>query len=309
MIFAGTPLFAANILQALLQGPHQVIAVYTQPDRPAGRGQQLQQSEVKQLAIKHHLPIYQPASLRDPEVQKELNSLNADVMVVAVYGTLLPQIVLDTPRLGCINVHASLLPHWRGAAPIARAIAAGDSMTGITMMQMTAGLDAGPMLEKFSLAIEPQDTHASLSKRLSELSAQHINEILNKLEKGLLVPVAQDETRVTYAAKLSKAEGLINWQLDAETLARLVRAFNPWPVMFSHLKDELVRVWQAEVLSSAQMNSSGTIVALSDKGIDVATGKGILRLLEVQLAGKKPIKAAELFKTQHPLFKVGTEFK
>lgn len=309
VIFAGTPAFAATILKSLLAGPHEIIAVYTQPDRPAGRGQHLQQSEVKQLALQHQLAIFQPASMRDENVQADIAALKPDIMVVAVYGVLLPPEVLSIPRLGCINVHASLLPQWRGAAPIARAIAAGDTETGITMMQMSAGLDAGPILEKFPLPILPEDTHASLSERLAQLSAQHINDTLSKLENHLLTPVPQETSQVTYAAKLSKQEGRVNWQLPANTLARYVRAFNPWPVMFSELQKENVRIWHAIALTHPNEKSApGTIVQLSDEGIDVNTGDGILRLLEIQLPGKKPIQASALVKTHHPLFKVGEQF-
>jgi methionyl-tRNA formyltransferase len=306
IIFAGTPVFAATILQALIEGTHEVIAVYTQPDKPAGRGQHLHASEVKQLAQAHSIPVYQPASLKSTEVQQEIIALKPDIMVVAVYGTLLPQAVLDIPSLGCLNVHASLLPQWRGAAPIARAIAAGDPTIGITMMQMVAALDAGPMWEKFILPIESNDTHESLSTRLAVLAAQHINSTLDKIIHGQIVAEPQDAALSSYAPKLFKEEGLIDWQLPATILERRVRAFNPWPVAYTHLQGQLLRIWRAEKIDGTAQ--AGKIAALSAAGIDVGTGEGMLRLQEVQLAGKRPILAGELFKTKHPLFKLGETF-
>ncbi|MFI4954400.1 MAG: methionyl-tRNA formyltransferase [Gammaproteobacteria bacterium] len=303
IIFAGTPVFAATILQALIDGSHEVIAVYTQPDKPAGRGQLLHASEVKQLAETYEILVFQPSSLKTQEVQNEIAAFNPDIMVVAVYGTLLPQAVLDIPKYGCLNVHASLLPRWRGAAPISRANAAGDEQTGITMMQMVAGLDAGPMWEKFPLTIAPTDTHESLSLRLAKLAAEQINSTLDKIVEGRLTAEPQDDTQSCYAAKLSKEEGLINWQLPANSIARNIRAFNPWPVAYTHLQNQLLRVWNAEVIDGTA--NPGQIVALSPAGVDIGTGAGILRLLEVQLAGKRPISTGELVKTKHPLFKMG----
>ena len=303
IIFAGTPSFAATILQALIDGPHEVVAVYTQPDKPAGRGQVLHASEAKQLAEAYNILVFQEESFKTHAVQNQIAAFKPDIMVVAVYGTLLPQAVLDIPQYGCLNVHASLLPRWRGAAPIARAIATGDTETGITMMQMVAALDAGPMWEKFTLPITATDTHASLSARLAQLAAQHINDTLDKIVEGRLTAIAQDDAQSCYAVKLSKEEGLINWQLSAKEIARNVRAFNPWPVTYTHLQKQLLRIWNAEVVEGIGM--PGQILALSAAGIDIGTGSGILRLLEVQLAGKRPMSAGELVKTRHPLFKLG----
>lgn len=308
IIFAGTPQFAATILQGLLNGPHDIIAVYTQPDKQAGRGQQLQASEVKQLAEQHQIPVYQPSTLRDSTAQQELSALKPDLMVVAAYGMLLPQVLLDLPRLGCLNVHASLLPKWRGAAPIARAIEAGDLETGVSMMQMVAALDAGPVWEMFPLKIEQSDTHSTLSEKLSALAAEHINDTIDKIAKGNIKAIPQDEAQSSYASKLSKAEALIDWSRSANDLARQVRAFNPWPVSYTYIEDQLVRVWAAEALSEPTDEKPGTLVHLSEHGFDVATGKGILRLQEVQLAGKPKMRASELYKTRHPLFKPGLTF-
>ncbi|GAA0795070.1 methionyl-tRNA formyltransferase [Marinobacterium sediminicola] len=292
IVFAGTPEFAAESLAAVLETEHQVVAVYTQPDRPAGRGRKLRPSPVKALALEHDLPVYQPLSLKDAEQQQILADLNADLMIVVAYGLLLPQAVLDTPRLGCINVHASLLPRWRGAAPIHRALLAGDITTGITIMQMDAGLDTGDMLSKAECTIENSDTSGTLHDRLAVLGAQLLVETLAPLAAGTLSPEPQDGSLATYAHKLEKQEGQIDWSLPAEEVVRRVRGFNPWPVCFTQLGDDNLRVWSAELDEDSVSYEAGTILAADGKGVRVACGEGSVRLTQLQLPGGKaqPVK-------------------
>lgn len=290
IIFAGTPEFAAKALAALLNTPHEIVAVFTQPDRPAGRGRQLKPGPVKQLALEHQLPVLQPVSLKTPESMQQLKGLEADVMVVAAYGLLLPAQVLKLPRYGCLNIHASLLPRWRGAAPIQRAILAGDTQTGITIMQMDTGLDTGAMLLKKSCTITPEDTGASLHDRLAELGAEAIVEALAQLPDLKLTP--QDESQVTYAKKLSKSEAQIDWHRSAEDIARQVRAYNPWPVAQTSANGQTLRIWAAEELTLQEDAAAGQIIRLNKQGIDVACGKGMLRITRLQPAGSKPMDVA-----------------
>lgn len=294
VIFAGTPDFAAVALEALINSSHNVIAVYTQPDRPAGRGRKLQASPVKKLALENNIPVFQPESLKDKEEQQKLANLNADIMIVAAYGLILPQAVLDIPRLGCLNIHASLLPRWRGAAPIQRAILAGDKESGITIMQMNAGLDTGDMLSKTSCSITEEDSGGSLHDRLAELGAESLLTTLDDLVAGEITPEVQDDNHATYARKLEKQEAQLNWQQSAQQLYNQVRAFNPWPVAFFVVDDKTVRVWQSEVVKEVTNagNLPGTIINTNKKGIDVACGEGVLRLLQLQPPGKKPMDAA-----------------
>ena len=309
IIFAGTPDFAAQHLQALIDSPHNVIAVYTQPDKPAGRGKKLQASPVKQLAEQYQIPVYQPKSLRKPETQAELTALHADVMVVVAYGLILPQAVLDAPTYGCLNVHGSLLPRWRGAAPIQRAIWAGDKQTGVTIMQMDAGLDTGDMLHKVFCDIDLQDTSADLYHKLAEIAPNALIEVLNHLTDGTFIAEPQDDTQSNYAEKLSKEEAKLDWQLSAEQLERNIRAFNPWPMAYLQLTDEqgnpqTLKVYQATVLPSVSQ-TPGTIISADKNGIQIATADGVLNLLQLQPAGKKPMSAQDLLNGRADWFAVG----
>ncbi len=299
IVFAGTPEFAAVALKDLLETPHSIVAVYTQPDRPAGRGRKLTSSPVKQLALAHDIPVHQPASLKEPAEQKILADLQPDVMIVVAYGLLLPKVVLEIPRHGCLNIHASLLPRWRGAAPIQRAIEAGDRQTGITIMQMDEGLDTGDILLKKTCAIEKTDTAGSLHDKLAVLGGEALVEALALLENGALTPEKQDDSQATYANKLKKAEALIDWQQGAEQIARKVRAFNPWPVAQTHYGDKILRIWEAEALPNTETAEPGTVVAASKAGIDVATGDGVLRIEKLQLPGGKPLSAQQFLNAQN----------
>lgn len=299
IVFAGTPEFSVAPLQALLDSEHQVVAVYTQPDRPAGRGRKLTPSPVKQLALQHNLPVFQPENLKTAEAQAELAALNADLMVVVAYGLLLPQAILDTPRLGCLNIHASLLPRWRGAAPIQRAIEAGDTQTGITIMQMDKGLDTGAMLYKQHTPIQADDTAQLLHDRLSPLGAQALLETLNQLET--LQAEVQDNDQACYAAKLTKAEALIRWQDSAEQIVRRIHAFNPWPMAFTLFNGEPLRVLEAQALPGPQHDNIGQMILLEKAGVDVAAGQGLVRLITVQPAGKKPMSAYDFCQARNVL--------
>ena len=303
IVFAGTPEFAAEHLKALLGTQHQVIAVYTQPDRPAGRGHKLMPSPVKQLAVEHGIPVYQPATLRAPEAQAELAALQPDLMVVVAYGLILPQVVLDTPRLGCINSHASLLPRWRGAAPIQRAVQAGDDESGVTVMQMEAGLDTGPMLLKVSTPIAPSDTGGSLHDRLAALGSQAVIQAVDSLAAGTLTGEVQDDSLANYAHKLNKDEARIDWSRPAVELERLVRAFNPWPICHSTLNGEPLKVLAATLGEGS--GQPGQILAASKDGLTVACGEGALRLTRLQLPGGKPLNFADLYNSRREQFAPG----
>lgn len=288
LIFAGTPEFAALALDAILAAGHQVVLVLTQPDRPAGRGMAFQASPVKQRALAAGIEVWQPPTLKDAAIQERLRAVDAEVMVVAAYGLILPQAVLDTPRLGCINIHASLLPRWRGAAPIQRAILAGDRESGVCIMQMEAGLDTGPILHSASTAIADDDTAQTLHDKLATLGGQLIVEVLARLPMSA---VPQPEVGATYATKIDKAEASIDWRLPSAQLARQVRAFNPAPGAFFKRDGQLVKVWRVE--SVAADGVPGTVLAVDKHGIVIACGEGALRLIELQKAGGKRLSAAQ----------------
>lgn len=290
IIFAGTPEFAVPSLQKLIDLGHDVCAVYTQPDRPAGRGQHLQPPPVKVLALKHNIPVLQPLTLKTDEELQIFQNFNADLMVVVAYGMILPQTILDTPRLGCINGHGSLLPRWRGAAPIQRAVIEGDKETGVTIMQIVKKLDAGDMLHKEIYAIKPTDTSAIVHDELAKLSAIGLEKVLPKLENGTLKPEPQDENLVTYAAKLTKEEAVIDWTQSAETLVRKIHGLNPKPVAQTLYNGLAMKIWTAEVLNESTNLDAGQARCTS-KTLDVATGNGFLRIHELQMPNGKRMSA------------------
>jgi methionyl-tRNA formyltransferase len=304
IIFAGTPNFAASALAALLR-EHKVVAVLTQPDRPAGRGMQLAASPVKQLALQHGLVVLQPATLKTEQIQRSLAALDADVMVVAAYGLILPQAVLQQPRHGCLNIHASLLPRWRGAAPIQRAILAGDNETGITIMQMDEGLDTGDMLLHHACPIAANDTAQTLHDKLAEMGADSILEALRLLQENRLKPIRQDNDAACYASKLLKSEAQIDWRQDARQIERAVRAYNPFPVCHANLNDVMIKIWQAELCVEKQ-DDPGKVMAVDKRGITVACGKDALRLETLQRPGGKAQPAAQFLQAM-PI-KVGDMF-
>ena len=292
VVFAGTPDFAAQALEALIAAGHDIVLVLTQPDRPAGRGMQLQPSAVKKVALAHGIEVFQPEKLRDPATHEPLRAVAADVMVVAAYGLILPQAVLDIPRRGCLNIHASLLPRWRGAAPIHRAIEAGDEETGVTIMQMEAGLDTGPMLLSAALKIGAEETTGDLHDRLATQGARLIVDALAQLDA--LHPVTQPEAGVTYANKISKAEAQLAWTAPAEELARKIRAFNPFPGAGLTLAGHAVKVWRAA--ASLGQGAPGQILTAGDDGIVVACSEGALRLTELQKPGGRRLTSADFLR-------------
>ena len=297
ILFAGTPDFAVATLQALIDSRHRVVAVYTQPDRPAGRGRKLRPSPVKALALEQQLPVEQPLNFKEPSDRERLAAYGADLMVVVAYGLLLPKAVLDTPPLGCINVHASLLPRWRGAAPIHRALLAGDERTGVTIMQMDVGLDTGDMLATCETPIGPRDTTATLHDRLAADGAQLLVEVVERFAAGERSGEAQNDDLATYAHKLSKEEGRIDWSRPAAELDRQVRAFNPFPVAYTTWGDGNLRVWAAQPV--AGRGEPGRVIACGKEGIDVACGEGALRLTTIQPPGKKAMSAADFLNAHH----------
>lgn len=305
IIFAGTPDFAAQHLAALLgiKDKYQIVGVLTQPDKPAGRGRKLASSPVKTLAEENNIPIFQPTTLKTADSQRWIENQHADVMVVVAYGLILPEIVLNMLPMGCLNVHGSLLPRWRGAAPIQRSIWAGDKETGITIMQMDIGLDTGDMLYKVSCPIELKDTSATLYQKLAKLGPIALLHTLDLLTSGQAKPEEQNDTFANYAEKLSKDEALIDWTLSAEEIERCIRAFNPWPVSYFIVADQPIKVWYAEVIDhEIDASPPGTMLSADKTGIKVATAKGILNILKIQPAGKKIMLASDFLNSRHGWF-------
>ncbi|MBA2653682.1 MAG: methionyl-tRNA formyltransferase [Gammaproteobacteria bacterium] len=308
VVFAGTPEFALPTLQALLAS-HEICSVYTKPDSPSGRGLKLTFSPVKQFVIDNcpSIPILQPVNLKDADTQKQLSEFHADVMIVIAYGLILPPAVLSLFKYGCINVHASLLPKWRGAAPIHRAILAGDYETGTTIMQINEGLDTGDILHRRKYQIRSRDTTKDVHDSLAKLGAEALIETLALLENAQLSPIIQDNNLATYAAKIAKEEAAIDWNTSVTYIDRQIRAFNPWPIAHTYLGAHLLKIWAAEVLAnSATDYPNGTIIAASEQGIDVVAAEGIIRLLRVQIPGGKPMSVASFLNSRSNLIIPGT---
>ena len=314
IIFAGTPDFAAQHLAALINSEHKVVAVYCPPDKPSGRGKKLTACATKQLALENNITVEQPINFKEAIVQEKLASYNADIMVVVAYGLLLPEVILSAPKLGCINVHGSLLPKWRGAAPIQRSLESGDAETGVTIMQMDKGLDTGDMILKASCPITLQDTSASLYEKLAQLGPQALLSTLMKMSSGEFTREKQVTELATYAAKLDKKEAELDWHLSAEELHRKIRAYIPWPVAQftfkevnaeSASKESRIRIWQASVIETSQQHVPGTILTADKAGIVVATSQHAIRLESLQLPGKKALSAADILNGRSQWFPVG----
>lgn len=313
IIFAGTPQFAVPFLDAIINSPHELLAVYTQPDKPAGRGLHLTSSPVKKQALTYQLPIYQPTNFRDNINQQQLQQLKPDILIDIAYGVLLPPEVLSIPRFGCINVHPSLLPRWRGAAPIQRAILAGDAVTGISIMQMDKGLDTGNILQQQAITIDPTDTTSSLANKLIKLGIDLLLDTLQKIRTHSCTSIPQEDQCSTYATKITKEEAKINWQKSAIEIDRIIRAFNPWPIAYSEIDQHTVRIWQAIPIAEYDRQTEltkipGSIIAAGKNGIDVTTGSGILRILQLQLPGKKVLPVKDILNAHADLFAIGKVF-
>jgi methionyl-tRNA formyltransferase len=305
IIFAGTPEISVPVLEALQQTTHDIVMVLSQPDRPAGRGRKLTASPVKLCAQKYGLPIYQPDTLKTATAQETIKQLKPDLIIVIAYGLIIPKAVLDIPKLGCINLHVSLLPRWRGAAPIQRTILAGDTLTGVSLMQMDRGLDTGDVLTHKTLALTGDETAQSLHDALSVLSAELIIESLPNIEAQTLTHTHQDEESVTNAGKITKEEAKINWQLSAQQIERMIRAYNPWPIANTTLAEQTLKIWQAEVINELIDMPPGTILSVDKTGVDVACGVGILRLQKIQWPGGKPQLVAQAINANNCPLKEG----
>jgi methionyl-tRNA formyltransferase len=291
IIFAGTPEFAVPSLQALIDSTHEIVGVFTQPDRPAGRGRHLHASFVKQLAASHQLPVFQPSSLRSRESQELLNALQPDLMVVVAYGLLLPQAVLNIPRLGCINVHPSLLPRWRGAAPIQRSIEAGDRESGVTIMQLDAGMDTGPILLQEKIVLRGDETSAMMHDVFATMGAQLLLKTIAQLD--YITPIKQNDAQATHAAKISKEEAVIDWHEDATTIVNKIRAFNPWPIAQTQWQETVVKIGAAAVVNDNVQETPGSITHLDKHTLHIAAKKGNVSILQVQVPGKKMMSIHE----------------
>ncbi len=293
LVFAGTPAFTCPALDALVQSKHRLLALYTQPDRPAGRGRHMQASPAKQWAEKHHIPVYQPLNFKHQAAQEELKALKPDLLVVIAYGLILPQAVLDIPRLGCINVHASLLPHWRGASPIQASLLHGDIETGITIMQLDAGMDTGPMLARATCKIPPDATASSLHDTLAQLAQMPLLETLDALAEGRAHPVEQHHEHASYAPKIIKQDAVIDWHQPAIHIERQIRAFNPWPIARTEAGEQTLRIHQAHALPQSTHAEPGSILSIDASGIHVATGEGLLRIETIQFSGGKALAVSD----------------
>lgn len=308
IVFAGTPTFGLPCLDALAQSTHHIQAIYTQPDRPAGRGRKLQASAVKEWALAHDIPVYQPLNFKNPETIAELAALKPDVLIVIAYGLILPKAVLEIPRLGCVNVHASLLPRWRGASPIQHAILHGDAESGVTIMQMDVGMDTGDMLHKVCCPITATDTATTLHDKLAQISAHPLLNTLTELANNTARPERQDNDLATYAGKINKEDALINWHQSAAEIDQKIRAFNPWPIAYTHLNEEVLRIHQAQVVAIQNTQAPGTVVHIDKKGMLIATGQQGLLVEKVQLPGGKVITIADWLNSSKSQVHVGLIF-
>lgn len=309
IVFAGTPEFGLPALKALYDSRHHLQAIYTQPDRPGGRGQHLQPSPIKQWAIEHGIPVFQPEHFKTPQALEQLQTLAPDVMIVIAYGLILPKSVLAIPRLGCINVHASLLPAWRGASPIQSAILNGDEETGVTIMQMDVGMDTGDILSVARLALEPKETSGSLHDKLSSLSVQPLLETLNMLQAGQAKSVSQTHAQATYTKKILKEDAAIDWSKPATTIERQIRAYLPWPVCYTIYEELRIRVFEAEIVNMPISSPPGTLLSIDEKGLLVATGKQALRVQALQFPGGKVLPVSQWLHGHSPVLSVGQCFQ